>query len=73
MRGSRDRDTRSNKEIYKDREMEEEEKERKRAERKAREKEEGYQVQYLQSSLSIITIYCHVNCDGLDFCLAFLH
>lgn len=43
MRGSRDRDNRSQKEIYKDREIEEEEKERKRAERKAREKEEGYQ------------------------------
>jgi len=43
VRGSRDRDNRSQKEVYKDREMEEEEKERKRAERKAREKEEGYQ------------------------------
>ena len=60
VRGSRDRDNRSQREIYKDREMEEEEKERKRAERKAREKEEGYQVQYLQSSLSIITIYCQL-------------
>ena len=44
MRGSRDRDNRSQKEIYKEREMEDEEKERKRAERKATEKEEGYQV-----------------------------
>ena len=60
MRGSRDRDTRSNKEIYKDREMEEEEKERKRAERKAREKEEGYQVHDYHMSLSI-TIYCHLS------------
>ena len=44
MRGSRDRGDRSQKEIYKEREMEDEEKERKRAERKATEKEEGYQV-----------------------------
>jgi len=46
-RGSRDRDggreTRSQREIFKEREMEEEEKERKRAERKAREKEANYQ------------------------------
>jgi len=42
-RGSRDRETRSQREIFKEREMEEEEKERKRAERKAREKEANYQ------------------------------
>lgn len=42
-RGSRDRDTRSQREVYKEREMEDEEKERKRAERKARDKEAVYQ------------------------------
>ena len=51
MRGSRDRDSRSQKEVYKEREMDDEEKERKRAERKAREKEEGYQVIILCLSL----------------------
>ena len=43
-RMSRERDTRTAKEIQKDREMEEEEKENKRAERKAIEKEAIYQV-----------------------------
>ena len=41
---SRERDTRSQKEILKEREMEEEEKEVKRAARKAEEKESIYQV-----------------------------
>ena len=47
---SRERDTRSQKEILKEREMEEEEKEVKRAARKAEEKELIYQVRFNSST-----------------------
>ena len=55
---SRERDTRSQKEILKEREMEEEEKEVKRAARKAEEKELIYQV---RSNNSTITGDCSIK------------
>ena len=61
-RMSRERDTRTAKEIQKDREMEEEEKENKRAERKAIEKEAIYQVFIFSDKLFKVFSFgqCHI-------------
>ena len=52
-RGSRDRDNRSQRDVYKEREMEDEEKERKRAERKALDKEVVYQVTFSDLAMDL--------------------